>query len=132
MGFSEALRYLDAHINLEARAGYFEDLSLNSMLSLMELSGDPHHTFRGIHVTGTNGKGSTATMIACLREAQGLRVGRYSSPHLSSITERIDIDGEPTPEQMTTAADILTQWRAYRVTLPEGFILCPLDHGWTS
>lgn len=95
MSFAEALRYLDSHINLEARAGYFEDLSLNSMEKLMEISGDPHTAFRTIHVTGTNGKGSTATMIARLLMAQGLRVGRYSSPHLSSITERIEIDGEP-------------------------------------
>ncbi len=95
MSFTEALRFLDQHINLEARAGYFEDLSLNSMEKLMELSGDPHQAFRSIHVTGTNGKGSTATMIARLLQAQGLRVGRYSSPHLDSITERIEIDGEP-------------------------------------
>ena len=94
MSFTEALRYLDRHINLEARAGYFEDLSLNSMEKLMELSGDPNKAFRSIHVTGTNGKGSTATMIARLLQAQGLRVGRYSSPHLASITERIEIDGE--------------------------------------
>ncbi|MDW3180194.1 MAG: Mur ligase family protein [Acidimicrobiia bacterium] len=95
MSFTDALRYLDRHINLEARAGYFEDLSLNSMERLMDLSGDPHKAFRSIHVTGTNGKGSTATMIARLMQAQGLRVGRYSSPHLTSITERIEIDGEP-------------------------------------
>jgi dihydrofolate synthase/folylpolyglutamate synthase len=95
LSFTEALRYLDRHINLEARAGYFEDLSLHSMESLMELSGDPHRAFRSIHITGTNGKSSTATMIARLLQAQGLRVGRYSSPHLSSITERIEIDGEP-------------------------------------
>lgn len=100
MSFREALRYLDGHINLEARAGYFEDLSLDSMKSLMDLSGDPHQAFRSIHVTGTNGKGSTATMIARLVQAQGLRVGRYSSPHLSSITERIEIDGEPVSREL--------------------------------
>ena len=95
MTFTEALRFLDEHINLEARAGYFENLSLESMDKLMELSGDPQKAFHTIHVTGTNGKGSTATMIARLLQAQGLRVGRYSSPHLESITERIEIDGEP-------------------------------------
>ena len=95
MNFSEALRFLDKHINLEARAGYFEDLSLNAMEALMGLSGDPHLAYRTIHVTGTNGKGSTATMIARLLQAKGLKVGRYSSPHLSSITERIEVDGEP-------------------------------------
>ena len=63
---TEALRFLDRHINLEARAGFFEDLWPNSMERLMELSGDPHRAFRSIHVTGTNGKGSTATMIARL------------------------------------------------------------------
>ena len=86
MSFAEALRFLDRHINLEARAGFFEDLSLNSMEALMHLSGDPHQAFRSIHITGTNGKGSTATMVARLLQAQGLRVGRYSSPHLSTIT----------------------------------------------
>lgn len=95
MSFTEALRFLDKHINREARAGYFDDLSLNSMESLMHLSGDPHTAFRSIHITGTNGKGSTATMVARLLAATGLRVGRYSSPHLSSITERIEINGEP-------------------------------------
>ncbi len=100
MSFTEALRFLDKHINLEARAGYFEDLSLNSMEALMHLSGDPHQAFRSIHVTGTNGKGSTTTMIARLLEAQGLRVGRYSSPHLSSITERIEINGEPVSREL--------------------------------
>ena len=107
MSFAEALRYLDSHINLEARAGFFEDLSLNSMEKLMELSGDPHKAFRTIHVTGTNGKGSTATMISRLLMAQGLRVGRYSSPHLSSITERIEIDGEPV-EREAFASEVLS------------------------
>ena len=100
MSFTEAIRFLDDHINLEARAGYFEDLSLNAMTELMRLSGDPHQAFRSIHITGTNGKGSTATMIARLLEAQGLRVGRYSSPHLSSITERIEINGEPISREL--------------------------------
>ncbi len=100
MSFTEALRYLDQHINLEARAGYFEDLSLASMEKLMELSGDPNHAFRTIHVTGTNGKGSTATMIARLLQSHGLRVGRYSSPHLSSITERVEVDGEPVSREL--------------------------------
>jgi len=66
----------------------------------MHLSGDPQHAFRSIHITGTNGKGSTATMVARLLQAQGLRVGRYSSPHLSSITERIEINGEPVSEEL--------------------------------
>ncbi len=95
MTFSEALSYLDRHINLEARAGNFEGLSLDSMTALMALSGDPHRAYRTIHVTGTNGKGSTATMIARILQEQGLRVGRYSSPHLESITERIEVDAEP-------------------------------------
>ena len=70
------------------------------MEALMHLSGDPHQAFRSIHITGTNGKGSTATMVARLLQAQGLRVGRYSSPHLSSITERIEINGEPVSEEL--------------------------------
>jgi dihydrofolate synthase/folylpolyglutamate synthase len=57
--------------------------------------GDPQNTYPVIQIAGTNGKGSTAIMIESLLRALGLRVGRYSSPHLVDIAERISIDGEP-------------------------------------
>ncbi len=63
--------------------------------ALCDLLGSPERSCPVILVAGTNGKGSTATMIDSLLRALGLRVGRYSSPHLVDITERISIDGEP-------------------------------------
>ena len=82
MNFNESLAYLDSHINLEAKAGLIHGLSLDHMRSLVGVIGDPQDSFRVIHVTGTNGKGSTARMITALLVEHGLSVGTYSSPHL--------------------------------------------------
>jgi dihydrofolate synthase/folylpolyglutamate synthase len=65
--------------------------------ALLELLGNPERSCPVILVAGTNGKGSTAIMIEALLLALGLRVGRFSSPHLVDLTERISIDGEPIP-----------------------------------
>jgi len=61
----------------------------------MEILGEPNKAFASIHITGTNGKTSTARMIDAGLRAHGLRTGRYTSPHLTKVTERISIDGEP-------------------------------------
>ncbi len=68
---------------------------MGPMLRAMELLGEPQRTAPVIHLTGTNGKTSTARMIESVLRAHGLRTGRYTSPHLSSVTERISIDGAP-------------------------------------
>ncbi|CAB4604734.1 unannotated protein [freshwater metagenome] len=94
MNFNESLAYLDTHINLEATAGLIHGLSLDHMRSLVGVLGDPQESFRVIHVTGTNGKGSTARMITALLVEHGLSVGTYSSPHLQRINERICWNGE--------------------------------------
>jgi len=91
----EALAYLDDHINLEARAGLIHGLSLDHMRSLVRVLADPQQSYPVIHVTGTNGKGSTSRIITELLKSSGLRVGTYSSPHLQRINERIAIDAEP-------------------------------------
>ncbi len=62
---------------------------------VLELLDDPQKTYRVVHVTGTNGKTSTARMIESLVRAHGLRTGLFTSPHLERFTERILIDGEP-------------------------------------
>lgn len=67
--------------------------------ALLELLGDPHRAVPVIQVAGTNGKGSTAIMIDALLRSAGLRTGRFSSPHLSDLLERICIDGEPVSEE---------------------------------
>jgi folylpolyglutamate synthase/dihydropteroate synthase len=69
--------------------------SLDRITDLVTMLGDPQRAYPVIHVTGTNGKTSTARMIESLLRARGLRTGLFTSPHLSSIRERIRIDGEP-------------------------------------
>jgi len=65
------------------------------MTALMDLMGDPHLAYPSVHIAGTNGKTSTSRMIDALLRSLDLRTGRFTSPHLESITERIAIDGEP-------------------------------------
>lgn len=62
---------------------------------VLELLDDPQRTYRVVHITGTNGKTSTARIIESLIRAHGLRTGMFTSPHLQRFTERILIDGEP-------------------------------------
>src|SRR5580704_11818638 len=71
------------------------DLALDRMADLVGLLGDPQRAYPVIHITGTNGKTSTARMIDTLLRGRGLRTGLFTSPHLSSIRERISVDGEP-------------------------------------
>jgi dihydrofolate synthase/folylpolyglutamate synthase len=72
--------------------------------ALLDVLGNPHRAYRTIHVAGTNGKTSTSRMIDGLIQGFGLRSGRYTSPHLQSITERIVVDGDAvTPEQFVSA-----------------------------
>jgi dihydrofolate synthase/folylpolyglutamate synthase len=72
---------------------------LDRIRLLTDLMGSPQQAFPSIHLTGTNGKTSTARMIDSLVRAFGLRPGRYTSPHLDSVTERITIDGHPISEE---------------------------------
>ena len=75
------------------------DPSLERIEAFTELLGQPQHAYPVIHLTGTNGKSSTARMIETLVRAIGLRTGRFTSPHLESMTERIVIDGEPLSDE---------------------------------
>ena len=65
----------------------------------MEILGEPNKAFPIIHITGTNGKTSTARMIESILLAHDLRTGRFTSPHLARVTERISIDGEPVADE---------------------------------
>ena len=69
--------------------------SLDRIAAVMELLGDPQHAFPVIHVTGTNGKTSTTRMIERMLREMGLSTGRFTSPHLHNIRERIALNGEP-------------------------------------
>ncbi|MGI8899744.1 MAG: bifunctional folylpolyglutamate synthase/dihydrofolate synthase [Nocardioides sp.] len=78
--------------------------SLDRITALTDLLGDPQHAYPVIHLTGTNGKTSTARMVDTLLRASGLRTGRFTSPHVESMTERISIDGAPLPEDAFVTA----------------------------
>jgi dihydrofolate synthase/folylpolyglutamate synthase len=75
------------------------DPTLDRIEAFTELLGEPQRNYQVIHLTGTNGKTSTARMIETLLRSIGLRTGRFTSPHLESMTERIVIDGEALSEE---------------------------------
>jgi dihydrofolate synthase/folylpolyglutamate synthase len=94
MNYADALRYLDDHATYE-KTGRIESPSLANISALCAAMGDPQHAAPVIHITGTNGKGSTAQMISRLLVASGLTVGTYTSPHLERVNERISRNLEP-------------------------------------
>ena len=89
-----ALREVEA--DLSTRWGETKlEPSVTRIAALMDVLGEPQRSYPSIHITGTNGKTSTARMIEALLGAFELRTGRYTSPHVQSITERISLDGAP-------------------------------------
>ena len=100
MAVTEAKRYADllrmAEVDITSRWGEGRMSPTKERIeALVDLLGQPQRSFRSIHLTGTNGKTSTARMVDDLVRAFGLRTGRFTSPHLADITERIVVDGEP-------------------------------------
>ena len=91
---SAELREIEAAIFGRRGEGHVHPTN-ERMQALIELLGDPQRNYRAIHLTGTNGKTSTARIVDELLRGFGLRTGRYTSPHLSSVTERIVVDGAP-------------------------------------
>src|SRR5882724_11153993 len=73
-------------------------LGLANPFKLAALAGNPHRHLRFIHVAGTNGKGSTCAMLESIYRASGLRVGLFTSPHLVSFGERIQVNRQPISE----------------------------------
>ncbi|HET6299600.1 MAG TPA: folylpolyglutamate synthase/dihydrofolate synthase family protein [Kribbella sp.] len=78
--------------------------TLERVQRLVELLGDPQKAYPVVHLTGTNGKTSTARMIDSLLTEAGLRTGRFTSPHLETVRERITLGGEPISEERFTEA----------------------------
>lgn len=108
-----ALEFLFSRINYERttqipyRTG---GLKLERMQQLLSFVGDPHLSLNVIHVAGTKGKGSTATMIAAILQAAGYRTGLYTSPHLERLEERFVVNGQTCGEGefVRLAADLQT------------------------
>jgi dihydrofolate synthase / folylpolyglutamate synthase len=115
-----ALAWLDEHIDLEktvAIAGRPPRLSLGRMEALCSVLGDPQRDQPTLHVTGTNGKGSVARILASILGAHDLTVGTYTSPHLEHIGERIARNGEPIDD--ASLAAVLTDLAAIEGLLAE-------------
>src|SRR5438045_9669615 len=104
MNYAEAIQFLYALQMFGTKFG------LENTFKLAALAGNPHEKLRFIHVAGTNGKGSTCAMLESIYRAAGLRVGLFTSPHLVSFRERIQVNRELISESdVVRLADELRQ-----------------------
>ncbi len=94
--YQDALAYLFARHTGKSKFG------LTRTRALLSALGDPHHAIPSFHVAGTNGKGSVCATLEALLRARGLRVGKYTSPHLVDFRERVVVDGVAIPESYVT------------------------------
>lgn len=92
MSYEEVEEYLYSLPRLGLKHGY------SKVRELLDKWGNPEKTMTFVQVAGTNGKGSVTTMIASILHANGFQVGKYVSPHLDRLTERIQVNGEEIPE----------------------------------
>jgi dihydrofolate synthase/folylpolyglutamate synthase len=95
---SRATTRLDALTNWENRPRSKMRVGLEPMIDLAQRLGDPQKSFRSIHVAGTKGKGSVSALIEAALVRAGLRVGRYASPHVERLAERVSLDGREIDE----------------------------------
>jgi dihydrofolate synthase / folylpolyglutamate synthase len=94
--YVEALTWLESHVDFERVAPNHQDTpSLAPIFDTLAMLADPQNDYRSIHITGTNGKGTTTTVTSALLAATGLRVGTFTSPDLHAVNERIALNGEP-------------------------------------
>ena len=93
--YPQAVDYLYRNLPMFQRVGAAAiKKDLTNTIKICAALGNPHEKFRSVHVAGTNGKGSTAHMIASVLQSAGYKTGLYTSPHLKSFTERIRVDGK--------------------------------------
>ncbi|WP_026404348.1 bifunctional folylpolyglutamate synthase/dihydrofolate synthase [Actinomadura rifamycini] len=97
---AEPLDYRDAVREIRSRGVEWDiDPTLDRVRDLVDVLGEPQRAYPVIHIAGTNGKSSTARLVEALLRERGLRTGLYTSPELSTLRERIAIDGEPISEE---------------------------------
>src|SRR5262249_6180431 len=94
MTYDDALAFWYGRVNYERKAPQPGDLKLDRMRALLHHLGDPHEKLKTVHVAGSKGKGSTCAMLASVLMHAGYRVGLSTSPHLTDVRERIQVDGE--------------------------------------
>ncbi|MFP4344010.1 MAG: bifunctional folylpolyglutamate synthase/dihydrofolate synthase [Anaerolineales bacterium] len=103
MEYHDALRYLYSLVDYEKRRieRYTpEEFRLERVIDFLAQLGNPQEQYPKIHVAGTKGKGSVSAMLAAVVQAAGLKVGLYTSPHLHTYRERLQVDGEPIPREV--------------------------------
>lgn len=120
MTYAEAIDFLYNSLPMfqDVGAGAYKP-GLEGVLRLSEAFGNPHKALRCIHVAGTNGKGSTSSLIASTLTAAGHRTALYTSPHLLDFRERMRIDGEMISEQ--EVVDFVERYRAMQLPLSPSF-----------
>ena len=100
MNYQETIEYLynSTPVFEHIGASAYKD-GLENTLALDEHFNHPHTHFLSIHIAGTNGKGSCSHSLAAILQAEGYKVGLYTSPHLVDFRERIKVNGKMIPEQ---------------------------------
>jgi dihydrofolate synthase/folylpolyglutamate synthase len=107
-GIDDAVAWLDSHIDFEKHMPRRRALpTLDRMRALTALLGEPQDSIPSVHITGTNGKGSTSAMVTMLLLAKGLSVGTYTSPNLHVVAERIARNGEAIDD--TSLTEVLAE-----------------------
>ena len=110
MKYHDALRYLYGLVDYEKRRvdRYSpREFKLERVVEFLAHLGDPHRTYSTLHIAGTKGKGSVSSILSGTARAGGLRTGLYTSPHLHTYRERIQVNGEPISRQ--SMADLLSE-----------------------
>lgn len=98
--YLEALTWLESHLDFERVApNRQESPTLQPIFDTLALLANPQQDYPSVHVTGTNGKGTTSTLVSSLLSATGLRVGTFTSPDLHAVNERIAINAEPLDDE---------------------------------
>ncbi len=122
------LTYAGAVAALERALRFGIHPSLDGIRALTEIMGHPERSYACVQVTGTNGKTSVTRLISAIAHAHGLRAGAYTSPHLVSYTERVEIDGVPIAEERFArsmaealqAADVLSSGHGETLGINDG------------
>ena len=95
MTYEQAIQFWFGRVNYEQKTPHAGDFKLDRMRHLLALLGNPHERLRIIHIAGSKGKGSTLALLASILQADGQRVGLFTSPHLVHVEERIQVNREP-------------------------------------
>ena len=120
MNYQETLQYLYVMTPAFQQVGQSAyKPGLDNVLELSAKFEHPHTAFKSIHVAGTNGKGSVSHTLAAILQAQGYKVGLYTSPHLRDFSERIRVNGKPVSEEYVVA--FVEQARAFIEQLKPSF-----------